>query len=70
MQRTFLLDVIVRQGPTIFQLFSGKNQPLLIRRNPFFVLNLGLNVLNRIRRLNLEGDRLSSKSFHKDLHFS
>ena len=53
-----------------YQLLSGKNQPLLIRRNPFLVLNLGLNVLNGIGCLNLEGDGLSGKSFHENLHFS
>ena len=53
-----------------YQLLSSKNQPLLIRRNPFLVLNLGLNVLNGIGCLNLEGDGLSGKSFHENLHFS
>lgn len=33
MQCRFLLDVVVRQRSAIFQLFAGKNQPLLIRRN-------------------------------------
>ena len=33
-----LLDVVVRQSPPILQLLPGKDQPLLIRRNPFLVL--------------------------------
>ena len=35
---------------------------------PFFILNLGLNVINRIRGLNLEGDGLSGEGLHEDLH--
>ena len=33
-----LLDVVVCQSSAIFQLFAGKNQPLLIRRDTFLVL--------------------------------
>ena len=33
-----LLDVVVREGPSILQLLSGKDQPLLIRRDSFLVL--------------------------------
>ena len=33
-----LLDVVVGQSPPILQLLPGKDQPLLIRRNPFLVL--------------------------------
>jgi hypothetical protein len=32
-----LLDVVVGQGPTIFQLFSGKDQSLLIRADALLV---------------------------------
>merc|ERR1719270_2734686 len=51
-----LLDVVVRQGPAILQLLAGKDQPLLIGRDPLLVLDLGLNVLNRVARLHLQGD--------------
>ena len=33
-----LLDVVVRQSPAVLQLLPSKDQPLLIRRNPFLVL--------------------------------
>ena len=33
MKGWFLLDVVIGQGPSIFKLFSGENQTLLIRRN-------------------------------------
>ena len=32
------------------------------------VLDLGLDVLDRVRRLDLEGDRLAGKSLDEDLH--
>ena len=35
---------------------------------PFLVLDLGLNIIDGVGRLNLEGDGLSSKSLDKDLH--
>ena len=33
-----LLDVVVRQGPPIFQLFSSKDQPLLVWGDSLLVL--------------------------------
>ena len=30
--------------------------------------DLGLNVVDRVRRLHLQGNGLPSKSFHEDLH--
>ena len=34
----------------------------------FLVLNLGLDVVDGVRRLHLKGDCLASQSLHKDLH--
>ena len=41
MESGFFLDVVVREGSAIFQLLACKNQSLLIRRDSFFVLDLG-----------------------------
>jgi len=62
------LNVVVGQGSAIFKLLSRKDQPLLIRRDSFLVLDLGLNIFNRVTWLNLKGDGLPSESFDKDLH--
>merc|ERR1712213_269590 len=70
MQGTFLLDIVIREGPSIFQLLSSKDQSLLIWWDSFLVLDLGLDILNRIRRLDLQGDGLASESLDKDLHTS
>ena len=34
----------------------------------FFVLDLGLHILNGVRRLNFKGNGLSSQGFDEDLH--
>jgi hypothetical protein len=33
MESGFLLNVIIREGPTILELLSGENKALLVRRN-------------------------------------
>jgi len=65
-----LLDVVVRQSSSIFQLLTSKNQTLLIWGNAFLVLDLGLDILNGVGGFDLEGDGLAGQGFHKDLHTS
>ncbi|KFV80201.1 hypothetical protein N308_07059, partial [Struthio camelus australis] len=67
-QGGLLLDVVVRQGAPIFQLLASKDQPLLVGGNAFLVLDLGLDILNGVTGLNLQGDGLASQGLHKDLH--
>ena len=43
-----LLDVVIRQRAAIFQLLSGKDQTLLIRGDALLVLDLGLDVVDRV----------------------
>merc|ERR1719230_182877 len=69
MQSTLFLNVVVRQCPTVFQLFSSENQSLLIGRDSLLVLDLRLHIVNRVRWLHLQRDRLASQCFHKNLHF-
>merc|ERR1719323_2819701 len=64
----FLLNVVIRKSSSIFQLFSREDQPLLLRRNSFLILDFCLDILNCVVRLNVESDRLSSQGFHEDLH--
>merc|ERR1712136_261293 len=40
MKGALLLDVIVREGTSIFELFSSKDKTLLIWRNSFLILDL------------------------------
>jgi hypothetical protein len=51
-------------------LLSSKDESLLIGWDTFFVLNLSLDVINSVRWFDVQGDGLSSKSLHEDLHTS
>lgn len=63
-----LLDIVVGKGAAVFELLSSENQTLLIRRNSFFVLNLGLDVVNGITWLDIERDGLTRQSLDEYLH--
>jgi hypothetical protein len=67
-QCRLLLNVVVCKRATILQLLAGKDQTLLVRRDALLVLDLRLHVVNGIRRLDLEGDRLAGKRLDKYLH--
>ncbi len=54
-----LLDVVVGERASVLQLLPSEDETLLIRGNAFLVLDLGLDVLDGIGRLNLEGDGLA-----------
>jgi hypothetical protein len=64
----FLLDVIIRKGTAVLELLAGEDQTLLVWGDALLILDLGLDIVNGIRRLDLEGDRLSSQGLDKDLH--
>merc|ERR1712045_323927 len=65
-----LLDVVVGEGSSVLQLFAGEDQPLLIWGDSLLVLDLGLDVLDRVRGLDLKGDGLSGEGLDEDLHAS
>lgn len=54
-----LLDVVVGQGTAILELLAGEDQALLVRRNAFLILDLALDIVDGVGRLNLKGDRLT-----------
>mmetsp|Transcript_12773 Transcript_12773/g.15377 ORF Transcript_12773/g.15377 Transcript_12773/m.15377 type:complete len:207 (+) Transcript_12773:137-757(+) len=68
MQGRFLLNIVVAQGTSIFKLFSGKDKTLLIRGDAFLVLNLRFDIIDRVRRFDIERNGFTRKSFDKDLH--
>ena len=63
-----LLDVVVGEGAVVLQLLASEDKTLLIRRNGFLVLDLALQVLDGVSRLNVESDVLASKCTYEDLH--
>ena len=66
---TDLLDVVVRKGATVLKLLAGEDQALLVRRNALLVLNLGLDIVDRVRGLDLKGDGLARKGLHEAVGF-
>merc|ERR550537_1004700 len=67
-KRGLFLDVVVRQGSSILQLFAREDEALLVWRNALFVLDLGLHIVDGIRRFHVERDRLTRESLHENLH--
>ena len=60
MKGGLLLNVVIAQSTTVFELLSGKDETLLIRGNSFLVLDLGLDIVDGIGRLDLKSDGLTS----------
>ena len=48
MEGGLLLDVVVGEGPSVFELLASEDQPLLVRGDALLVLDLGLHVLNGV----------------------
>jgi len=63
-----LLDVVVGQRATVFELLAREDETLLVGRDAFLVLDFGLDVLDRVGGLDFERDRLTRKGLHEDLH--
>ena len=59
MEGRLLLDVVVGKGAAILKLLSSKDQALLIRRDALLVLDLRLDVVDSIRRLDFQRNGLS-----------
>jgi hypothetical protein len=64
----FFLDVVVGEGSSVFELFTGEDQSLLVWRDSFFVLDFGLDVFNGVGWFDFEGDGFPGEGFHEDLH--
>ena len=67
-KRRLLLNVVVAQRTAILKLLTSKDQALLVRGNALLVLNLRLDVLDRVRGLDLERNRLSCQGLNENLH--
>jgi hypothetical protein len=65
-----LLDVVVRKGAAILELLAGEDQTLLVGGDALLVLDLLLDILDGVGRLNLEGDSLTREGLDEDLHGS
>ena len=63
MKRALLLDVVIRERAAILELLAGEDKALLVGRDALLVLDLGLHVVDRVGRLDLEGDGLAGESW-------
>jgi len=63
-----LLDVVVRKSSAVLELLTSEDESLLVWWDALLVLDLGLDVLNGVSWLNIEGDGLSSQGLDEDLH--
>ncbi len=68
MESRLLLNVVVRQVPSVLQLLASEDEALLVRRDAFLVLDLGLHVLNGVVRLDVKSNGLASQGLNEDLH--
>ena len=68
MKGGLLLDVVVSKSAAVLELLAGEDQTLLIRGDALLVLDLLLDVVDGVTRLNLKGDGLASQSLNEDLH--
>lgn len=59
MESALLLDVVVRQGTTILQLFAREDQALLVGRDTLLILDLRLHIVDGVRRFNFQSDGLA-----------
>ena len=51
-------------------MLSSEDESLLIGRNTFLVLDLGLDIFNGVGGLDVQGDGLAGEGLHEDLHAS
>ena len=58
----FCSDVVGPEGAMIFELSTGKHEPLLLRTNSLLISELLLDVFNGIRSFNLERDGCSGEA--------
>ena len=65
-----LLDVVVRKGSAVFELFASEDESLLIGWDTFLILDFSLDVINGVRWFHIKGDGLSSEGLNEDLHSS
>ncbi|KAL4563096.1 hypothetical protein LXL04_027129 [Taraxacum kok-saghyz] len=70
MEGGFLLNVVVGKGTAVFELLSGEDQPLLVWRDAFLVLDLGFHIVDGVGAFDFKGDCLTGESFDEDLHTS
>ena len=70
MEGGLLLDVVVGEGAAVLELLASKDQALLVGGDALLVLDLGLDIVDGVGRLHLEGDGLPREGLDENLHLA
>ena len=68
MESGLFLDVVVSKSSSVLELLSGEDESLLIWWDSLLVLDLSLDVLNRVGWFDIKSDGLTGESFDENLH--
>ena len=68
MKSWLLLNVVVWKSSSIFKLFTSENKTLLIWWDSFFILDLGLNIFDRVWWFYVQCYGFACQCFDKNLH--
>jgi hypothetical protein len=63
----FINNEFLPQSAAILELLASEDKSLLIRGDALLVLDLLLDVLDRVRRLHVKGNGLTGKGLHENL---
>ena len=62
------MNVVVSEGAAVQELLPGKDELLSIRPNALFVLDLLLDVFDRVRGFDIESDGFPCEGLYENLH--
>ena len=65
---SYLLDVVVAQSAAILKLLTSEDKTLLIRGDTLLVLDLGLDVVDGVARLDVEGNGLTREGLDETIN--
>ena len=61
------LDVVVGERAAVLELLAGEDEALLVRRDALLVLDFLFDVVDRVRRLDVQRDGLARQRLDEDL---
>lgn len=70
MQRGIVPDVVIVYGLPVLELLSPENDALLLGGDALLLGDLGLDVLDGLALLDLDGDGFSGERLDEELHTS
>ena len=68
MNSGFLLNVVISEASLVFELFSSKNESLLICWDSLFFIDLVFEAFNTFSGVHLDSHSSTGEGFDKELH--